>query len=58
VVKKEREQKSLRTNARREQELTDIRKSKNNLLFLVVFATKRSLKLKFINTLLNSQIIA
>jgi len=33
VVKKEREQKSLRTNVRKEQEQTDIRKSKQPLTF-------------------------
>jgi hypothetical protein len=39
VVKKEREQKSLRTNVKKEQELTDIRKSKLSYFFFVVFAT-------------------
>jgi hypothetical protein len=33
VVKKEREQKSLHTNERKEQEQTDIRKSKYTLTF-------------------------
>ena len=37
VVKKEREQKSLRTNVRKEQELTDTRKSNEYLTFSLLF---------------------
>jgi len=45
VVKKEREQKSLRTNVKKEQEQTDIRRSKQLLTFSFFAACKSSLTL-------------